>query len=659
MSAPLTLTLLKTPWVLFGVAAPRFIWCAALLIFVGTLACLLRLWWLVRREERTYQRLRTRLSSLQPGDGRPLREGLPAAMYEALGQLFRSLAAEAPALTAAWRHFEAQMVIRRDATGQEHFWTPESAALAFNDTTVVEPRVNRGFFSAIPGVASGAGLLCTFLAILIALLDVTLENEQFQGLDTLISGLSGKFLSSIAALSVATLYLLLEQRLLPRLSRGVHALAGALDDLVPRLAPARLLLAMQERLEAQDMARQQAGSDLAATVRQGVSEGMGDTLERLVRSVEELNQWLRTAEVQRAEAAHGSLETLLQQLEQSLSGTLGGMSAQFAQTMSHSTTQEFAGVTSALHGSAQLLADMNNQFLATQATLANLMEMARSSTAEQMSLGKTQVEELTTVLRDMMAHMHESAGLSVHRMAATLTAVVHDLSSRVTEMGERMSQTVTTNTGQATEAAQMMMGKVDQWSAQSTRQLAQLLEKHQAHLEQVQDVQRTMETTMRHFRSALSEYATVTSGLKNVSAQTATMLTAATTTLRTLQTTGESLERVAQLTTTQVERLASSNRQQDEVQQRLAVHLQRYQQVFQEVEHTASKLLEQIEQQLHRYMATTQQGFEHLTRAADEHFANASRHLGETVGGLDEHLQDLTDVLERLGRVGGVNGHQS
>jgi bacterioferritin (cytochrome b1) len=104
--------------------------------------------------------------------------------------------------------------------------------------------------------------------------------------------------------------------------------------------------------------------------------------------------------------------------------------------------------------------------------------------------------------------------------------------------------------------------------------------------------------------------------------------------------------------------LAATNHQQEEVQQRLAVNLQHYQQVFHEVERAASQLLGQIDQHLHHYMATTQQGFEHLTRSADEHFANASRHLGDTVNGLDEHLQDLTDMLERFGRVGGTNGHQ-
>jgi len=663
LSSTLAIALFKTPWVAFGITAPRFIWLAALLIFAGTLACLIRLWWLVRREEHLYHRIRTQLTNLQSTDGVPQRDGMASAMYEAMAQVFHRLTSAAPPLVSAWHRFEAQMVVRRDTMGQDRFWTPERAEEAFNDATVIEPRLNRSFFTAIPGIATGAGLLCTFLAILIALLDVTLENEQFRGLDTLISGLSGKFLSSIAALFAATLYLLCETRLMHRLSQGLHALAVALDELVPRLTPARLLVAMQEHfvtmqehLEAQAGTWRHFSSDLATTLRQGVNEGMGPTLERMVHTVEELNQWLRVAEVQRAEATTGTLEGLLQQLGHSLTTTLTGMSDRFAHALSHSATQEFESVVSALSGSSQLLADMNAQFLATQGAFTSLVDLARNNTVEQMTVGKAQVEELTTVLREMMTQMHDTAGLSVNRMAATLTAVVHDLSTRVTEMGERMSQTVTANTGQATEAAQAMMGHVDQWSARSAQQLAQLIEKHQAHLERVQDVQRTLDTTLAQFKSALSEYATVTTGLKSISVQTTAMVTAATGAMKTLKETGDSIERVAKLATSQAERLAETNRQQEEVQQRLAVNLQRYQQIFHEVEHAASQLLEQIEQHLRHYMATTQQGFEHLTQTADEHFANASRHLGDTVNGLDEHLQDLTDILERLGRSGGGNG---
>jgi hypothetical protein len=641
---------------MFGITAPRFIWLAAFLIFAGTLACLFQLWWVVRREERVYHGIQRQLAALRSADSTAPRDGMASGPYTAMQQLFLQLATAAPALASAWRRFDLQTVVRRDAQGQERLWSAESAETVFNETTVVEPRVNRGFFAAIPGVATGAGLLCTFLAILMALLDITLENEQFRGLDTLISGLSGKFLSSIAALSVATVYVLCERRLAHRLTQGVHTLAVTIDELIPRLTPTRLLVAVQDQLAEQAATLQRLTGDLTGAVRQGVSEGMGPTLDRMAQTVETLSQRLQASEVQRAEATTGTLDGLLQQLGQSLSTTLTGMSDRFAHSLSHSATQEFESVASALNGSARLLADMNTQFLTSQAAFTNLVELTKNNTVEQMAVGKAQVDELTTVLREMMAQMHDSAGLSVNRMAATLTAVVHDLSSKVTDMGERMGQTMEANAGHATHATQTMLARVDQWSANSTQQLAQLIEKHQSHLQRVQDVERTLDTTLAQFKTTLSEYATVTTGLKSISAQTTAMVAAATTSMQNLQGTGDALERVAKLTTTQAERLAQANHHQEEVQQRLAVNLQRYQQIFQEVEQAASKLLEQIEQQLRRYMSTTQQGFQHLTQTADEHFANASRHLGETVTGLDEHLQDLTDILERLGHFGGGNG---
>lgn len=658
MAAPLFIALLKTPGTALGITAPLFIWFAAWFILVGTLACLVRLWWLVRREASLLHNIRTQLITIRATSGNSPRDGLNSTMYEAMVQVFEPLAIAAPALVAAWRRFDAQVVVQRDTEGQYRFWTPESAATVFNDSTILEPSLNRSFFSAVPGMATGAGLLCTFLAILIALLDVTLQDEQFRGLDTLISGLSGKFLSSIAALSVATLYIFFEKRLLHRLGQGVHELGVTLDDLVPRLTSAHLMMAIREQMQGQTLALQHFRSDLTTTLQESMQAGIRPLLERMVRPIEELQQWLRTTETQRADATSGRLEMLMQQLSHSLGTTLTGMSERFAQTLSGSATQELTGVAAALSGSAQLLSDMNAQFLATQASFHHLVELARNNTTEQMSMGKAQVEELTVVLRDMMAQMHDTAGLSVNRMAAALTGVVHDLSNKVEEMGDRMSQTVSTNSGKAAEATQVMMGKVDQWSANSTHQLAQLIERHQAHLERVQDVQRTLDTTLAQFKSALSEYATVTSGLKSISAQTTTMVHAASGALKNLKDTGESIEKTAKLAALLGERFAESSRQQEEVQQRLALNLQRYQQIFHEVEGAAASLLEQVEQHLQRYMATTQQGFTHLTQAADEHFARASQRLGDMVNGLDEHLQDLTDIFERLGRSGGSNGRQ-
>ena len=141
---------------------------------------------------------------------------------------------------------------------------------------MLEARLNRNFFTALPGMVTGFGLLCTFVAILIALLDVQLgANNQFTGLDKLVGGLSGKFLSSIAALLAATIFLCGEKWLFHSLTKSLHNLISALDALVPRLTPAHLLTNVERHMEELSAAFRHFNSDLSTRLKQGVEEGMG------------------------------------------------------------------------------------------------------------------------------------------------------------------------------------------------------------------------------------------------------------------------------------------------------------------------------------------------------------------------------------------------
>jgi hypothetical protein len=628
---------------LFGlVKAPTFIWVAAIGLLIITLGFLARLWWLVYRERRLYQGLTRYLHDLRSEYSPVLRNGLPQAAYEAIIQRFE----ETP-IASVWDGFAAQLVARCDATGDNRFWTSESAATVFNEASVLEVRLNRNFFTAIPGMVTGVGLLCTFVAILLALRDVTFDNNQVKGLEPLISGLSGKFLSSIAALLASTIFLFFEKRFFHSFTRSFHDLVAALDALVPRLTPARLLTNVERHMEELSAAFRHFNSDLSIRLKQGVEEGMGPTRDRMVGALEELNQLIRATEAQQSEAITGSLNGLLQNLGQSLTTTLASMSDRFAQSLSGSANQEFDQVVNTLGGTARLLEGMNAQFQTTQATLTDLVRLAKDTTVEQMTLGKTQVEELTTVLRGLMTQMHDATGTSVNHITTTLTAVVHDLSTRVAELGQQMSQAVTASAGQATGAARAVIEKADQWSSRSAEQLAQLLEKHQSHFDRVQDVQRILDTTLAQFRQTLTEYTAVMMNLSQIATQTSAMVTSAMGATHAIKQAGEATERTAQLAISQVESF-----------QAVVGNMQRYEEIFRQVEVASEKLLGQIEQHLHNYAQVTQQGFDHLTHTADTHFANASRRLGETVNDLDEHLQDLTEILERFSSVGGRNGRR-
>lgn len=127
------------------VQAPILIWLAAVGLFVGTMVGLLSLGYLVRRERRLYQSITRDLRTIKSKYSSDLRNGLPLAGYDEIGQCF-----ETTPLAPFWETFAAQFVKRDDATGTDLLWTSQSAKTVFNEASVLASRLNRNFYTAIP-----------------------------------------------------------------------------------------------------------------------------------------------------------------------------------------------------------------------------------------------------------------------------------------------------------------------------------------------------------------------------------------------------------------------------------------------------------------------------------------------------------------------------
>jgi hypothetical protein len=584
------LALVKAKWILFGLEAPQFIWIAAALLLLGTLSQSVRLWWLIAREKALHRQIITQLEVMQAEYRVSGRAGLADTAYDAIVQVFREHAAFLP----AWHNFEAQMLRQTNAAGQPGWWATESANSAFNATAVIEPRLNQNFFAAVPGIVTGMGLLCTFVAILVALLDVRLVDGQFQGLDNLISGLSGKFLSSIAALFAATGFLALERSLSHGLSTSLHALVTTLDSLVPRLSPTSILVAMQQDMAQQGAALQRFTSHVAAGLQQGMSDSVEPMLERMVTTLAHQQETLTSA-----------CTGLMQHLERSLDTGLERMGARFTESL--------------------------------------------YTTTEQMALGKTHVEDVTAALQGFMGQMHEATGFSVQQMAAALTTVVSDLSTKVAELGQQMSQTVVDSAGQAAGAAQAVIDKADGWSAQSAAQLTQLLERHQGQLDRNREMQTAFDATLGQFKEALGQYYTVTGHVRQIAAAAAGISKA-------MNETGVTAERTATMAALQAERFAETVRRQEDIQQQVAQSMRQYQQVFSQATQATNDLLTRMEQHLHQSTALSAERFANVVQAAETHLAEAARRLGDTVQGFDAQVRGVTESLGRLQQVGDMHG---
>jgi ABC-type transporter Mla subunit MlaD len=608
-----TLSLLKAKWIIFGLEAPVISWLVAISVVLGTFYAIGRLWYVTNREAKSYRQL---IKDLPKNNSR---HGVPQEDSDHLNRQF-----EKSSLKPCWQDFAASLVQRRGSDDRDYFLATASAKESFSEEATIGNQLNLESYNSLPGIITGVGLLFTFIAILIALLDVRLNNNRVQGIELLIQGLSGKFVSSIAALLMATLYIWWQKIFFHRLAKARSGLVSAVDRLFPRLTTAHLLEESRQQIAEQTNAIRLFNSNLAPTLKNSITENLGPTMGRMVESVENLNTYLRQIEANKQDSITGSIEKLLNDLGSSLSQSIDRMSQSFSDSLSGNARQEMAMVVTSLSGTASLLDEMNKQFKQTQQSLSQLIEIAQLSTAEQFREGRSQVESMTAKFDDL-----------------------------VTQMSLRLA----TNAETTNSAAQQVIAQAGQWSEQNAARFEQMLADQTQQTANVEALRAAFENTLGSFTQAIGQHSAVINNLQQVTAQVASTVRTIKSAAQEMQETQTALQQVAGQSEKQVENLAEANAHQAEAWKTIQMNLDNYRDTFTQVESAADELLNQLNTHIKNYTEATNNGFRQMVEMADNHFSNATSKLGASVGELDDVLSDLADTLGRTHPTKGQNGN--
>jgi hypothetical protein len=111
-----------------------------------------------------------------------------------------------------------------------------SATEFFSFEVLCAGQLNVRFYRQLPSFLTGIGLLFTFIAILIGLSKLHANGPQIEGIQGLINGLSGKFVTSIVGLACANVLTLLENSMWHSLESQHRRCLSLLDELFPQKA---------------------------------------------------------------------------------------------------------------------------------------------------------------------------------------------------------------------------------------------------------------------------------------------------------------------------------------------------------------------------------------------------------------------------------------
>lgn len=265
----------------------------------------------------------------RPATSRPARVDL-----DDVHALDRALRDE-PIFERAWMQFRKTYVLEHTSWFIEpRVFSTRSSGEYFHPDDLLAHRLNWAFANQLPSLMTGIGLLFTFLAILIGLGKLHADAGHIVGIQGLINGLAGKFLTSIIGLVCANGFVMLEKSLHFRLAGDHQRLVSAVDGLFPR----KTLEQMLENCTAVGLsgsgASRSNGLGASAQADASVTGLLAPSVNALTSAVESLTRqsleapshdWHRAA----AEVARGVREGLgapmvdLQQAIQDLTRSVG------------------------------------------------------------------------------------------------------------------------------------------------------------------------------------------------------------------------------------------------------------------------------------------------------------------------------------------------
>jgi hypothetical protein len=161
----------------------------------------------------------------------------------------------------------------------------------FTQDTLLSHRVNLAFYSQLPSLVTGIGLLLTFLALFIGLSRLHADGREIVGIQGLINGLAGKFLTSIVGLIVANLFTLIEKPMVFRLMNAHHSFLNLMDTLFPQKTMEQMLEQLTPVHGEQGRHRTASGKESWDPFEGSRTDSLALPIAELTSAVRSLTKW--------------------------------------------------------------------------------------------------------------------------------------------------------------------------------------------------------------------------------------------------------------------------------------------------------------------------------------------------------------------------------
>src|SRR6266481_2237137 len=644
--------------------APRLILYGCAVLFIVFLIYSSRIWRASRHVRQSLKSLTATLDSLRGKEEGESKNGLSLERKDAYFvacENLRDLPGE------WWARIAKHIDVYRSPEDREGWFLTENPRNVLPYEVVIGRNFHAANFSAFPGILTGSGLTLTFIAILLGLLGVHYDKansiEPISGIDTLINGLSGKFLSSIVALVLSIVFTLTEKRFVRGLRESYEDLLTKIGDSIPFLSTTRILLDIHVFSAKQTVSASNFSSDfvdkfknlvvpsLALQMSSGVAEKMQDvlnpTMDRMVGALDSLQAAIVRLESQKQDSVTGEFERMARALEESISQALSNMGREFRDALSGSARDEFGNVQGTLEATRHVISEMNAQFVQMQTALSVIIAKAEETTTDQLKAGREQTEALSALMHGLMNKLQETAEQNLNSVQTQLTRVVSDLTEKVTGLSVDRMNAAKDMASHSQQSASSIIEKTDAWSESTAERLQALLANIENRSQDFKEAGAALLEAKTFMSNLLTQNANALAQMadasRNVQAYTSGLV-GQSDALREIN--GDQKEVASKLQQT-AERLKSSLEEHGKFLGEYRRTVTEYKAVIDTLHEPLAKIMQATSNGLRDYNQSVEKNFTKIVEVADKLVPKAANLLSGQIEDLGGQLEELGDVISK------------
>ncbi len=508
---------------------------------------------------------------------------------------------------------------------------------------------------SVPGLLTASGLLCTFFAIVMALMNVSIKQQVVTGIDGLINGLGTKFWASIAGLLSSLILVLLDRSCHAKLAAEYRAVVQDVEVRFPVLSEVQLRVELYKEARRQSTSLSNISTELvnrfvenfnenisgplADNIAGGFQSKLSPTLERMAGTLESLEATIRAIEGQKQESITAELGKMLNALDDSLQNTLRAMGEQFRQSLTGSATEQFEQIAATLRSTTESMSGMRSLLASLQVALQTLIQNAEQSSREQVEEGTRQLRTMTEAMEKLLLRLDESSSSNISKINESMAALIVDVGGKMEELSGKMSTSMVNAMETSSRAVNEAVRTTDEQSSAILAKLNSLLGDIEARADDFRQAGQSLVSAQAAFRQTLSGNDDAMKRLQDVSDK----LRSAALSIAETSRQGKETE-ILQATAAQ--RLQTATAASVEVFGRLDQLLERQQKVLETLDDRLRKVMEEVGSGLESYTLSVKDNFENISRVGNELIPPITEAVQAQVEALQDTLAELTDVLQ-------------